>query len=280
MMSAIKAEVTVLTDSTYEEKLKAHKSVVLLFSASWCGACKDMKPVYENFALKNKDKTLFTEIDTDAEPKSTAKYNIESLPTLIVIENGKEVKRVSGSLETEELELFVYTKEVMAKYIAKCNSGESKACVELGELYEEGAVLKKDYAKALSFYEKSCNLKNAEGCMYLGYMYDEALGVKQDYSKAKQYYVQACKGENIIACRFLGYMYDEGLGMEKDYKKAHELYVKSCKGEDQYACYNLGYMYTEGNGVSKDLAKALSFYEQACSYDYDDACVEVKKLKK
>ena len=274
------AEVIELTDANYQEKIKEQKTVVVLFSAPWCGACRTMKPVYKKFASEHKAKTFFVEINTDNNEKTTSKYKIKSLPTLVVLENGKEIKRTSGSLDMDELELFVDTEKSLKKYSKKCKDGNSNACLDIGELYEEGELVKRDYAKALVFYEKSCTLKNAEGCMYLGYMYDEAMGTKQDYKLAMKYYTKACEGENIIACRFLGYMYDDGLGVKKDYQKAYNLYVKSCKAEDEYACYNLGYMYTEGNGVSKDLNKALSFYELACNFGNNDACKEVIRLKK
>lgn len=279
VLTGINAEIMSLTDSNYKEQIKAHKKMVLLFKAPWCGACQSMKPTYKKFASTHKEETFFTKINTDDNEKVTSEYGIKSLPTLVVLENGKEIKRTVGTLDTNELELFVYTEKAIEKYTTSCNTGKSEACKMIGEIYEEGEIIKKDYAKALTFYEKSCTLGNAEGCMYLAYMYDEAMGVKQDYVVAMKYYKKACAGENIIGCRFLGYLYDEGLGAKQDYKKAHELYVKACKGEDEYACYNLGYMYRKGNGVTKDLKKALSYYVLGCEFGNDDSCEEADKLK-
>jgi thioredoxin len=279
VLTGINAEIMSLNDANYKEQIAKHKKTVLLFEAPWCGACRSMKPTYETFASTHKEETFFAKINTDDNENATSVYKIESLPTLVFLENGREIKRTSGTLDTDELELFVYTEKVMKKYMENCNAGKSEACSMIGELYEEGEVVKKDYAKALTAYEKSCTLGNAKGCMYLAYMYDEAMGVKQNYTIAIKYYKKACDGENIIACRFLGYFYDEGLGAKKDYKKAHELYLKSCKGEDEYACYNLGYMYSEGNGVAKDLKKAFDFYSLGCEFGNDDSCKEADKLK-
>lgn len=280
LMTMVLANVNEINDLNYEKKLQENSSVLLLFSAPWCGACRSMKPVYEKFAKLHTDKTFFGEINTDEQEKVTISYAIDSLPTLILFENGQEVKRSSGSLELDELKLFTYTKEMMKTYEADCKLGKGEACMLLGTLYEEGSNVKKDYLKASTFYEKGCTQKNAESCMYLAYMYDEALGVKQDYKLAMKYYTQACEGENVIGCRFLGYLYDEGLGTEKNYKKAFSLYLKACESEDQYACYNLGYMYEKGNGVKVSSEQALKFYKLSCSFGEDDACEVVDKLEK
>lgn len=267
-----------LSDNNYKDKLKEHKRSILMFSASWCGACQSMKATYRKFAFENQKNILVSIVDTDENRDITSQYNIQSLPTLILLEEGKELKRTVGSLEMDELNLFVHTEKVLKNYVEKCQNGNSNVCLEVGEFYEEGMLVKRDYIKALKFYEQSCTLQNAEGCMYLGYMYDEALGVKQDYVTAIKYYTQGCDGGNIIGCRFLGYLYDEGLGIKQDYKKAHDLYTKACDGEDEYACNNLGYMYSKGNGLNKSLAKALSFYKLACEYGYDEACDKVDEL--
>lgn len=279
VMTWINAEITVVSDSNYEKKIKTNKKVVLLFSAPWCGACKEMHPSYEKFATQNKKSALFAEVNTDDNQNVSARYKIESLPTLVLLENGKEVKRVSGSLDMEELGFLVYTQKSVKKYLKACDGGDAQSCLSLGEVYEEGAFLQKDYTKALKLYEKSCTLNNAEGCMYLGYMYDEALGVNKDYKKAIEYYTKACDGGNVIACRFLGYIYDEGLGGFQDYKKAEALYLKACNSEDEYACNNLGYMYEKGNGTAKNLVKAIEFYTRSCAFGHDAACDEVERLK-
>ena len=278
VMTWISAEVVALSDSNYEQKIKGHSKAVVMFAAPWCGACKSMKPIYEKFASKSDENTFMGTINTDVNQRVTALHNIESLPTIVFLENGKETKRTVGGLNTEELNFFVHTEKALNNYSKKCDNGNSDICLDIGELYEEGELFKRDYAKALDFYKKSCTLKNAEGCMYLAYMYDEALGVKQDYKMAIKYYTEGCDGQNMISCRFLGYLYDEGLGTSQDYKKAHDLYIKACASEDKYACNNLGYMYTEGNGVTKNPDKALDFYGLSCKFGHDDACKKIKDI--
>ena len=70
----------------------------LLFSASWCGPCQTLKPVMEQVS-----KTIpVTKIDVDTDAQTVSDYGIRSVPTVILVKNGKEVKRFMGvqSLDT------------------------------------------------------------------------------------------------------------------------------------------------------------------------------------
>ncbi len=275
------AEVVVpMTDANYKQQLKEHNQTYLLFTAPWCGACRQMKPIYKAYASEKKGAVLFAQINTDENEKISSAYKIEALPTLVMVQGGKEIKRSVGSLDMEDLTLFVDTQKVLKSYSDKCDQNDAKSCLKLGELYDDSELLKSDSTKALKFYEKACSLKNAEACMYIGYRYDEGEGVKKDYVKALKYYTKGCEGNNTISCRFLAYMYDTGHGTKQNYKKAFNLYMGSCDDEDEYACNNLGYMYEAGHGLSKDLKKAKHFYELGCKYGYDEACDDVKRLNK
>ena len=77
---------------------------VLKFSANWCGPCQMLsKTIKEipDIAIPIK------EIDIDEELDLAAKYNIRSVPTLVMLENGSEVKRVSGALQSSKLKEFL-----------------------------------------------------------------------------------------------------------------------------------------------------------------------------
>lgn len=67
------------------------------FSASWCGPCKTLKPIFEE--VRNgygKNIVKFEEYDVDEASDVASKYNIRSVPTVIVEKNGKEVGRFAG----------------------------------------------------------------------------------------------------------------------------------------------------------------------------------------
>jgi thioredoxin 1 len=64
----------------------------LLFSASWCGPCQTLKPVMEQV-----NKTIpVTKIDVDTDAQTVSDYGVRSVPTVILIKDGREVKRFTG----------------------------------------------------------------------------------------------------------------------------------------------------------------------------------------
>lgn len=72
---------------------------ILYFSASWCGPCKAFKPVMES--LSSELPIQF--IDVDASPNTAAQYNVRSVPTTIVVQNGVEIGRAVGAKTANEI---------------------------------------------------------------------------------------------------------------------------------------------------------------------------------
>ena len=86
-----------INDSNFKEVvLENEKPVLVDFWATWCGPCKMIAPVVEEIAQEYEDKIVVAKIDVDEVPSVAAKYNVMSIPTLIVFENGKEVNRLVG----------------------------------------------------------------------------------------------------------------------------------------------------------------------------------------
>jgi len=77
--------------------------VIVDFWAPWCGPCKIMGPNFEKTAAKFPLKTLFVKVNTQNEQNLGARFNIRSIPTLIIFKKGKEVHRVSGALDERNL---------------------------------------------------------------------------------------------------------------------------------------------------------------------------------
>lgn len=74
--------------------------------AEWCGPCKMMAPHFANVA-KMYPHVIFAKIDTEANPRLSAAFNVRSIPTLVLMNKTTEVARISGALRTPELQQWL-----------------------------------------------------------------------------------------------------------------------------------------------------------------------------
>jgi len=81
--------------------------IVVDFWAPWCGPCKMMAPVFEDVAKRFPLKALFAKVNTENEQFLGSRFNIRSIPTLVIFKDGKEVDRVSGAMDPSSLENYV-----------------------------------------------------------------------------------------------------------------------------------------------------------------------------
>ena len=85
-----------ITQENFEEKvLKAEGKVLLDFWATWCGPCKMIAPYVEQVAEEYPHITV-GKIDVDVQTPLAIQFGVSSIPTLVVMENGKEVARALG----------------------------------------------------------------------------------------------------------------------------------------------------------------------------------------
>ena len=87
-----------VTDATFDsDVLKSDKTVLVDFWAEWCGPCKMVAPVLDEIAGENKDKITVAKLDIDVNQKTAQAYQVMSIPTMIVFQNGKPVKQIVGA---------------------------------------------------------------------------------------------------------------------------------------------------------------------------------------
>lgn len=92
-----------VNDSTFEQEvLNSNIPVLIDFYADWCGPCKMLSPTVDEVASENDDIKV-VKIDVDESQEVAIKYQIMSIPTLVVIKNGKEVNRSVGVIDKEEI---------------------------------------------------------------------------------------------------------------------------------------------------------------------------------
>ncbi len=86
-----------VTEKDFQDKVINSPSVVLIdFWAPWCGPCKLATPVLEELSQVHKDKIIFTKVNVDENPNLTSKYSVMSIPTTILLKDGKEIGRQIG----------------------------------------------------------------------------------------------------------------------------------------------------------------------------------------
>lgn len=95
------------TISNFEKEVLKSKEMVLVdFNANWCGPCCMLAPVLEKLS-ENNDSIKIVSVNIDNEEDLATKYNVFSIPCLVLFQDGKELKRNVGFIPEEELESFI-----------------------------------------------------------------------------------------------------------------------------------------------------------------------------
>lgn len=100
----VTASPIVITDSNFASEVENSKLPVLLdFWATWCPPCKMIAPIIDALAKELVGKVKIGKLDVDKNPRTSSQFRVQSIPTLIIFKNGKEVDRLVGAQSKEAM---------------------------------------------------------------------------------------------------------------------------------------------------------------------------------
>jgi len=85
-----------VTDANFEQTIKSNKVVLVDFWANWCGPCRALAPTIAELAKEYSGKVFIGKLDVDENPVTAEKFQVFSIPTMILFKDGQEAERLVG----------------------------------------------------------------------------------------------------------------------------------------------------------------------------------------
>jgi thioredoxin 1 len=99
------AMIQAVTDTSFEAEVEQHDGLALVdFWATWCGPCRMVGPIVDQLAAEYAGKAKIVKMDVDANLRTTTRYNVRSIPTILFFKGGKVVDSVVGAMPKATIE--------------------------------------------------------------------------------------------------------------------------------------------------------------------------------
>lgn len=155
-------------------------------------------------------------------------------------------------------------KNDISPLLERAKQGDVEAQYELGKIYLEGRIIKRDVKEASYWIKEAAKKGHVKGAYEMGRRYEMGLGLRQSLPLAADWYRLAASYGNDSQAQFaLGELYFKGKGVPHSYGEAIIWYSKAADQGHPIAQYLLGAMYQEGWAVKRDLLEAYKWYSLA-----------------
>lgn len=176
------------------------------------------------------------------------------------------------------LPILAHGDESVQQIISRAESGNADAQFQLGTMYIDGDVVKKDTATAAKWFLKAANQEVLAAQYYMGYAYRDGVGVPQNYKESAKWFRKAAEKGLSDAQYELGCLYIDGNGVPQNFVLAARWFERAAKQGHVDSQFLLGSMYAEGKGVPQNLAEATKWLKEAAKQGDEEALKLLKKI--
>ena len=92
-----------ITDADFDDFVKKYNTIVIDCWAPWCGPCRIVGPVLDELAKEMQGKIVFGKLNVDENQKTSMKYQIMSIPTMLIFKNGNLIDKLIGAIPKDQL---------------------------------------------------------------------------------------------------------------------------------------------------------------------------------